>query len=394
MSFGLFVLRHRFRLRDIFSSASETLTLQEVELSKFFIGDLLLRWHFGRGSLAQLNRALGVAEYMSSSSIDRPEDLSFNASKLSDEAWAFALRFAPYHKVHVALENLGRVHAAMLEACINLNSAMAGMDSAFELNDADRSVYIRERSRATSSLLTFVALYSSYIDVCYRVRNYCGLTDRNTHSRAVRRIIGKNIGAHSFAKELRHFMLHYHLVEPEMEVSYGAVRSTRLVLRADALLFSGFLWKSDARDFIRSNGNLDVVETTRLIVRDVARVVRFHRKMAEGFLCGDKFAYDVYLLERARFRHTRSASINIGAAFGIPSSLLSRVLPVGFLDEALHSALGDDELQSIICSLADRHGNLSAEAKANIRREIDETLAARPRFPNVGAFLDGRKLPQ
>ncbi|UOA14035.1 hypothetical protein [Sulfitobacter dubius] len=389
--FALFILRNRFNLRDIFPSVSNGTTRQEFELSRCFHPHQIMGWHFGDGKLAELNLAFTVAQYMSNNGIDQPEGLSQYTSKLSDEGWAFALRFSPYHKVHIALENLQRVHSAMLEACLSLNAAMAGMESAYELHGSDRSVYIRERSKATSSLLTFSALYASYIDVCYRIRDYSGLKESNAYPRAVKRILGRNSGEHSFAKGLRNFILHYHLVEPEITISWRSERTVRLLLDANSLLFAGFNWAKDARSYLQSNEKLDVMAVTSTVIRDVARLVRFHQKIAEKRLCRSKLAYDTYVHERIRFHHLQKSVINLGAAFRRPTTVLSRVLDESVVLLALNSTMREDDVRNVLTALADRHRNLSADTKEAVAREIEELLATRPRLPNKGAFLGGRE---
>lgn len=390
-NFALFMLHHRFNPRDIFSSASVGFTHQEIELSGSFDGSQVFDWHISSEKLAELNRALAVAEYMSNNSINQPKELSRYTSTLSEEAWEFALRFAPYHKVHIALENLGRVHAAMLESCLSLNSAMAGMESAFDLYDSDRAAYRRERSRATSSLLTFSALYASYIEVCYRIRDYTGLKKSSPYSRSIKRIIHKRSGEHSFAKDLRNFILHYHLVEPDIEISLGEARSVRLLLKSNALLFSGFNWKRDAQNYIQANEKLDVMKAINTVIKDVGRVAKFHHKVAERFLPDEKFAYDVYTMERSRYHHIQKSAIYMGAAFKRPSSVTSRILDKEIIHQIINSSLTDSEIRYLMLNIADRHRNLSTATKEKVSREIDHILLTRPHLPNMGAFLNGRE---
>lgn len=328
---------------------------------------------------------------MSQNSTNQPKEFSLFTSTLNDEAWQFALRFAPYHKVHIALENLGRVHSAMLEACLSLNSAMAGMDSAFHLYESDMAAYRRERSRGTSSLLTFSALYASYIEVCYRIRDYAGLKTSLPYRRSIKRILGKNAGEHGFAKDLRNFILHYHLVEPDIVVSLGETRSVRLLLNSNFLLSSGFVWKPDARKFIQANEKLDVTQATDTIVKDVGRIVKFHHKVSERFLPNEKFAYDVYTMERTRYHHLHKSVIDIGAAFKRPSSVSSRILDKEITHQIVNSSLSDCEVRCILLALADRHKNLPTATREKVFREIEKVILTRPKLPNEGMFLDGRE---
>lgn len=391
MSFSLFILKHRFQMEDIFSATCANLTRQEFNLFRCFDGHNVLSWYSKGEKLTKFNRSLSVAQYMSQNSTNQPREFSKYTSNLDEEAWQFAVRFSSYHKVHIALENLERVHSAMLEACLNLNSAMAGMETAFELDGNDLSRYRRERSRATSNLLTFSALYASYIEVCYRIRDYAGLKKSAPYSNAIRRIIGKKSGEHNFTKDLRNFILHYHLIEPDIEVSQGKTRTVRLLLKSDYLLFSGFVWKSEAQKYIQASEKLDVMKAITTVTKDVGRVVKFHQKMAERFLPEEKFAYDVYVRERNRYRHLQKSAIDLGAAFKLPSSVSSRVLDKELTNHILQSSLSDEEMRLTLLTLADRYKNLSTITKELLSREIDEILLSRPRLPNVGSFLSGRE---
>jgi len=386
MNFSSFALRHKFSPRDIFPSFSRGASPQDFELCRRFGGGQVLNWHLGNEGMAKLNGALAMAQYMSEGEVDPPVKLSELTSKLSDEAWYFALRFAPYHKVHVALENLERVNLAMLEACLNLNAAMAGMESAFELHGPNKTAYARERSRSTSALLTFSALYASYIDVCRRIRNYSGLKDSPAYSRAVRRIIINNVGAHGFAKGLRNFMLHYHLVEPNIAITLGEGRTVKLLLDSSYLLFSGFRdWSPDARDYIRKNEGLDVISAATSVVRDAGRVILFHRKLAERRLVREKLAYEAYLHERARFRHLQNAVVDIAAAFRRPTPILERVLDKDVVSLALSSSLEDVDVRHVLLALADRHRNLPSDTKKALLDEVEVLLVNRRKIPNCGA---------
>lgn len=338
-NFALFLLRHRFALRDIFPSASNAATRHDYKLARNFESLDTMRVHLGREGLAELNRAFAIAEYMAQSLTSHPEGFARYTSMLSENAWNFGINFAPFHKVHIALENLERVHAAMLEACLSLNSAMAGMESALVLRGTDKSAYHREQSKATSSLLTFSALYASYIDVCYRIRNYSKLRNKSSHSRAVQRILGKNAGKHDFVKDLRNFILHYHLVEPEVSVSWGEVRSVKLFLDANSLLYSGFKWTSKARAFLQSSEKLDVIETLSSVVSDVQRQIRFHRKIAEHRLANEKFAYDTYLHERLRYKHLHNSVVDTGKIVKRPTTVLSRILDESLIPLTLNSTM-------------------------------------------------------
>ena len=105
----------------------------------------------------------------------------------------------------------------------------------------------------------------------------------------------------SGVEQIRNFILHYHLAEPELRIYSGSERRVQLLLDANTLLFSGFKWTRDARSYLQSNDKLDLMHFTRTAVRDVSRLVRFHGKVAENRLTEAKFAYDTYVHERARY---------------------------------------------------------------------------------------------
>ena len=390
-NFESFVARHRFKPREFFASHSTDMTPQLSRLIKFFPQlDQFMYWAEVR-QLSEFSRALAVASYMANSDMDRPDGFAAVTSMLQEESWNYSLRFSPYHKVHTALENLERVHAAMLEASFGLNAATAGMESALELQRSDKSAYVREQSKATSNLLTFSALYASYIDVCRRIRTYSKMKKSKAYERGIRRVIGKNFGAHRFVKGLRDLILHYHLVEPNIIVSIGEKNTVQLLLDSNSLLFAGINWTADARDYIRSERKLDVLQTTNTVVKDVARLVRFHRMIAERRLPKEKLAYDTYLHERTRLIHLQNATFDPSALIKRHSPVLSRVIDPSVMEVTLNSTIPDDELRMLLTTLANRHQNLSLDKMAVVVDEIEQILRRRIRYPNTGSYLDGRK---
>ena len=218
-TFSNFVRRHRFKIQDILPSQPNVRTSQDFELAKCFPQHQRMEWHFGGAKLAELNRAFLAAQYMSTYSTNEAELFARLVSDLHDQEWLFALQFCAYHKVHSALQNLEVVHSAIMEACLGLNSAMGGMEAAFNLGHTKLNAYEREQSKAISNLLNFSALYASYIDVCERIRKYVGLEKKQEYQRAVSRIM-ENVGEHRFVKGYETSFC-YHLVEPYVEISWG-----------------------------------------------------------------------------------------------------------------------------------------------------------------------------
>lgn len=292
-----FIVRHRFRPWDIIPNMTLGVSTQHYELLKLFPGEQTFFSIIFDKSNIYLRRAFYLAQYMAESATDEPDKFARLVSSVNDEAWAFALNFSPYHKVSAALQNLKLVEAAMLEAGLSLNAAMAGMESAMAFPGADTRSYERETSKATINLLNYSALYASYVDVCRRLRQYAGLKESPAYNRAIARIIQKNPGAHEFIKGLRNFMLHYHLVEPHVVVQHGEERTVSLLLEADKLVRDGFGWSAGARTFLGANRKLNVIALTNTISRDVSRLIDFHFKMIDTHLKKEKDAYNWYIYE-------------------------------------------------------------------------------------------------
>lgn len=391
-NFGTFVRRHRFKIRDLFPSPANGAPRQHFELAKNFSDRQYLQWSIGGKGVVELNQAFKLVEYMSECSTDHQDGFSRYVSFLSDDAWAFAIQFTPYCKVNTALENLGVVRSALFEAVLTLNAAKAGMESSWGFSDSRVDVYSREQSKATSSLLNFSALYASYIDVCRRVRKYAGQVNDRAYQRAIRRLMGKNLGAHGFVKGFRNFILHHHLLQPYVQISYGDARAVELLLNSNSLLYSGFEWTVDARSYIQRGADLDVLETVNVVSKDVDRLIKFHKRMVETRLRREKFAFDTYIYERSRFKHLQSSVTDMSMAFiKRPTPMISRLLSSDLLEQVLNSLLPDDDVRFVLCALADRHKNLSSDVRKIVTREIGDLLGARIRFENTGAYLQGRK---
>lgn len=380
-------------MRDVLRSPSNGCSLQDFELTKLFPRNQWMSWHFGGDELAELNRALALASYMAECATDEPEGFARLTSNLHEESWKFALRFCPYHKVHVALENLDTVQSAMLDACQGLNSAMAGMETAFELGPTDRSAYERERSKATSNLLNFSALYASYLDVCRRLRGYCDLKSSAAYKRAIDRIVGDNAGEHSFISGLRNFILHYQLVQPAISITVGETRSVKINLDTNSLLYAGFDWSAVARGFMQSDATIDIVGTTSSVFRDVVRLVKFHRKIARKRLSNAASAYELYVYERRKMMHLHSSAVDVGAIVKRPTTVLSRLVDERVVKKTIESGLSDEDVRTVLVTLADRYRNLSAATKDAISADVDRLLRRRTEYPKTGAYLQGREFP-
>jgi hypothetical protein len=330
---------------------------------------------------------------MASYEANQPEEFAIYVSLLTDEGWQFALGFCPYHKTHTALMNLEVIHSAMLEACLSLNSAMAGMESAIELDQSKAGVYERESSKATSGLLTFSALYASYVDVCRRIRGYAGLEKSSSYSRAINKIISKTKGMHGFVIGLRNFILHYHLVQPGVVVTTGRQRDVKLYLDAALLLSSGFNWKADAREFIQASERIDLIGASNNVSRDVRRLIQFHKKLVHKRFRREQECYELYIYEREKLKYVGKSISDLGAIFGRPTLVLNRLLDERIIKQCLNSSLSDGDVRVVLSTLADRHRNLSPDAKNAVDQDVTRLLQKRPRFPRTGTYIQGRRFP-
>ncbi|WP_417833949.1 hypothetical protein [Thalassospira xiamenensis] len=393
-SFQAFITRHRFRLRDITNSRNGKINPDDLSLIKYFPESEKFFWFTGSEPYTQLKCAFLLAEHMAENSTDQTEAFALVVSKLTDEAWKFALDFAPFHKTQVALSNLDTVFNAMVEAATRLNAALAGMTSAVDFRGFSTEQYERERSVATSNLLNFSALYASYIDVCYRIRDKLGLANKEVYSRAINRLVGSNLGEHSFIKNLRNFILHNELVEPEciLHHKFGEERTAKLVLNSSHLLRRGSKWNSQARQFIQRDESIDLIATVNLIVKDVARLIKFHQKLAEKNLSQDKMAYEYYVYERRRFKHLQASASDIGAVFKRPTSLMSRLIKKDILELVINSSLSNDEVHTTLTMIANRYQNLNSHTLDNLSKELSKILSKRPIHPKANAYLNGREI--
>lgn len=389
-SFASFLQRHRFAARDILSRRNQT--SHDFEIAALLGGWQILKFDSECKSLRNLGSALLLANYMINFQTDQPEPFSRAISELTDDEWMFALRFCPFHRVDTAIKNLELIQNAMEEACLGANTASAGMEFSFESSRSSPDIYKREQSKATTQIINFTALYASYIDVCRRIRDDCGLKGKESYDRAISRIKRRNRGAHDFTKELRNFLLHYQIVEPSIQISYGANRSAQLYLETHSILYSGFKWKTESRLFLQKTDKVDVIQTLKSVTEDIHRLVRFHRKLVAKRLPYRKFAYESYTNERARLNHLQRATLDIGAAFKKPKSLIKRTVDDEFVQSVIQSALTDEDATALIVSFANRHYNFSSRLLGRLNMEVRELLAHRPRYPVGVPYLQGQKI--
>lgn len=389
-SFLSFISRHRFNVTDILSHRH--LTRHDYELALMFPGMDFFWLDQKQNELERLGLAFAIAGYVAECETDEPELFSKAASALSDDEWNYTLQFCPYYSVDSALKNLALILYAMEETCLNLNAAKAGMEIAMEYSTSGVSVYSREQSKATSQLLCFVALYASYIDGCRRIREKCKLKGSEIYDRAIARIVGKKADVHSFVKDLRNFTLHYQIPEPSVTIQTSDKRVVSLNLNGVSILYSGFRWKRESKSFLQNNPELEVVDTVSIITRDVRRLVKFHNKLVSKRLVDEKFAFETYANERSRLRHLLKATMDIGAVFKRPTSLIVRLLDAKIVDQVLKSALSNKISENLLVNIANRHRNLPKGTLNNLREELQKALSKRPNYPVGKPFLSRRRI--
>lgn len=381
-NFSSFIIKHRFRAWDLINPRE--LNHQDYELSRNFDGLEFLWLTQKHEKLWRLGIALMLAEHMAECKTSQADIFAQLVSLLRDDEWRFALKFCPYHRVDVAIKNLGVIQSAMEEACIGLNSAKAGMETAITHGRRGNAAYGREQSKATAQLLNFSALYASYIDVCYRIRDYCGLKKSKAYSNAIIRLTIKNSGAHAFFKDLRNFMSHYHIQAPGIATTYSDKQFSEINLNSADMLYSGFDWKPSSRAFLQAQERVDILEGASSIVRDIRNVVEFHKNLVERKMPNENFAYRYYLAERRKFNHLEKSMTDLNSFFGLKSTLLSRLSSEEFAIEMLSTSLPDNDLKALILSHANRYENLPKNALEQINVEIDRLILKRPRYPTEG----------
>lgn len=383
-----FLMRHRFPIGEVAEWGLNS--LQKSRLLELLPRHHWLVWHLKNKELRSLSVALALGSHMANCDTDDDENFAKFSSVLNDEQWRFALRFCPYHDVAATLDNLVLVQSAMDDAYLGLNTALAGMEVAIVGRLSNTNAYDLEKSKATSNLINFTALYSSYIDACRRIRKMVGMPDEKPYNRAIRRLIAENSAQHSFIKDYRNFQLHYRIVEPHIVVRGGKERKSSLCLSANQLLFSGYAWKEEARIFLGSSEKLDVIRTAAVVLADVKRLVRFHRKFTERRLRHQKEAYEQYCHERDRHDHLQSSMIDIGAIFKQPKSLIARLLNREFVEQVLNSALSEDDMFSMLSGMANRHKNLPKHVQKKLESEVKQLIKKRQTFARAGAYLQGQ----
>lgn len=390
-NFRDFVTAHRIKPRELFHHAYlGNFSRQEVFLIKQFRDSGFFMLNSVSKPLRKLNIAFALGAYISDCDMSEPEKFTALSSELNEEEWRFALKFSPYHKINTAFESLDLVQSALMDSYLGLNAALAGMDASFDLGSLSPGSYEREEFKAGTNLLLFSTLYSSYIDLCRIIREQCGFKKKSSYDRAIKKIKGKNVGAHDFFHKLRNYILHYRHVQPEYVVQYGNEKSTKLYLSSQDLLGDGFDWTFDSRKFLQTENKIDLIKTSELVAKDVGRLIVFHQKFVDRVMLNEKSAYQHYLYIRRSYQHFTKSVTDIGAAFKQPTSNLSRLIKKKMLNEVLISSLPDEQVRLILHSLANRYQNLSDSVISAVDTQITDLLNKRKIEPVVKGYFDGR----
>lgn len=259
----------------------------------------------------------------------------------------------------------------------------------------DDRFYERERSKSTINLLNYSTLYASYIDVCRRIRRYVGLDNNSSYDRAINRLLQDNSGEHEFIKQFRNFLLHHHLIEPHVVVSYGDKKTVRLLLEADELVRDGSKWSARSRDFLAANRSIDVISLTNKVSKDISRLIDFHKRMAANRLKDQKYAYDWYQHERSKSKQLANSIARIEIIFKKkPIPLVLRYVDKDTLISILSSSMSDRKVRSILGNLANMHKKLPEDMQRAVDREITNFLRKRVRFPTTESYVNGQPFPR
>ncbi|WP_138514283.1 hypothetical protein [Maricaulis alexandrii] len=329
---------------------------------------------------------------MSSYETGDDEHFAILVSELSDEQWRYAIRLCPYHKTVGFIHNLEFLYEAMERSLVDLSSARSAMAASMIFLDTTRPLYEASQLQAATYFLNFTSLYATYLDVCRRVRKVAGLSESVAYNKAVFRLIGRNKGKHAFVRDCRNYQLHYEVIKPSVQVSWGNDKNELLYIDNNEVLYSGWDWKAESRNFLQSCDKTDLLDVTEKVLRDIKRSVSFHRRISERWLRGEKNAYESYLRQRDRYKYLESSQVDIGAIFKRKSILFQKLIDRNLLNDLYKSSLSNDEVKLLIEKIVDRHKNLPAKTKKKLSSEIDKFLANRSERPVLGAYLQGRRV--
>ncbi|WGW05585.1 hypothetical protein [Tropicibacter oceani] len=333
---------------------------------------------------------MALAEYMSHLGTEDTEGFSQAVSTLSDEAWKFALQFSPYQKIETILDNLEGLFDALREEFINLSSYHSGMSAALDIQADSNTSYEREYKKTASSLITFSALYATYVDLCFRIRDLCKLKNSKPYSRAIQKAIKDFSEPMGFMKDLRNFLLHYSIPKFSHSVQLDGAKREYLLINSADIACSGFKWKADTRNYLYRNKKIDVISLCEKVVKGVRRSIDFHRKVSERVLKKEKNAHDFYKYQRKRHEFFSQSVTDFGALIKRPTPLHRRLLEAEFVANVLNSSLTDEEASDLLKNYPNRFKILPQPVLAELNLELENLIKSRKLIPDSGMYFSGK----
>lgn len=391
-NFAAFLVKNRFQYKEIADYNDDVGLI--VSLSEFFSPFQTIGWDNYRKEIRKITIAMFLGYHMADSCIERREDFARLLSELGDDEWLYSLKYCPYYEVDLLFKNLELIKTGMEEVCIGLNTSLKIMELSISEGIISDEKYHQEKVKATLYLMNFSMLYSAYVDICRKIRKKNGMPPEKNSSDAIRRIIKKNQGPHVFAKELRNFFMHFRIISPSASVNIRFEdryrKDSHLYIASHELLSSGYRWNLEARQFIQSSDDIDVIKTIFSVIKDVAVIIKFHQKLVSIYLKKEKSAFEYYSYERKRFKHLQNSIYDIGKALGRPQSLLVKLVGDEAIDQIFSSALSNEQVHLMLSNLANRHQNIPNRVKEKIEEEIKKSLINRNTRDNLTPYLEGR----
>jgi len=388
-----FLSKNRFRIRHLQPSRLRANGRQNYDIAHLFPMMEALAWSVADSELDKLSFALELASKMSRYEVGEDDDFSILVSVLNDDQWQFALRFCPFDKTHALVGNLSLIEDTMAQSFLELNRCKTGMATVLRSSAVHRSDYESQKKFAVYSIINFISAHSTYIDYCQRIAGHCGVRRTKPYSNAIKRIIGKDVGAHAFVHRMRNFILHHSLVPPEVSITSSRGQQ-RVVMSVDStkLLGSGFDWGAAALGYIQSSVEHDLIDTFESVTVSAGRLVKFHKKLVSTRLGSEQERYHSYLRQRERYKHLQTAVFDTGRLFRSPTTIISRVIDESLVQLLLRSSLSNEMVVDALGRVADRHLNLPEAQLAGLREELQILVANRREPSNPVSYLNGKAI--
>ena len=326
----------------------------------------LFVWQESIESRRRLKVAILLGTYMAAYETSDHDKFSKLARELNPHEWQYAIRFCPFYSVNAAVENLLTIQAGFEESYIQLSTALSELRAAFNLPKSSDERTMSSLSKAHSATFVLVSLYSSYIDTCRRIRQFVELKDVTSYDRAVRRFTIGRQADHAFVKDLRNYMSHYDGIAISCTHHVGNSTKSNLMVAADNLLYSGYVWKSLAREFLQASESFDLVQLMDRIAKDLGRLVGFHQKLVNRRLSFQRACFNRY--RYVRVKHNFQSSLLAANAFRIRSDKLERLCGKEVLHSIVESEIDDSQVIELIVTMANRYRSLREEEQIEVRR--------------------------